>query len=51
MRLLCRLTIILPELTVRETLDFAARVLGVGHKEGALTCYMLCPLPAFQDST
>jgi ABC-type multidrug transport system ATPase subunit len=23
------------ELTVRETLDFAARVLGVGHKEGA----------------
>ncbi len=23
------------ELTVRETLDFAARVLGVGHKAGA----------------
>ena len=23
------------ELTVRETLDFAARVLGVGHKSGA----------------
>lgn len=22
------------ELTVRETLDFAARVLGVGHKAG-----------------
>lgn len=26
------------ELTVRETLDFGARVLGVGHKEGTLTC-------------
>ena len=26
------------ELTVRETLDFAARVLGVGHKEGAQAC-------------
>ena len=26
------------ELTVRETLDFAARVLGVGHKQGAQPC-------------
>ena len=24
----------LPELTVRETMDFAARVQGVGHKAG-----------------
>ena len=27
------------ELTVRETLDFGARVLGVGHKDGALTSF------------
>ena len=26
----------LPELTVRETMDFAARVQGVGHKAGLL---------------
>ena len=33
------------ELTVRETLDFAARVLGVGHKEGAQLGRPLCHLP------
>ena len=26
----------LPELTVRETMDFAARVQGVGHRPGRL---------------
>ena len=35
------------ELTVRETLDFAARVLGVGHKEGAWLCMLALLLLAF----
>ena len=34
------------ELTVRETLDFAARVLGVGHKEGAQLGQPLLESPA-----
>ena len=33
------------ELTVRETLDFAARVLGVGHKEGGQPRKAWCSLP------
>lgn len=34
------------ELTVRETLDFAARVLGVGHKEGILCRCNYCACSA-----
>ena len=39
----------LPELTVRETMDFAARVQGVGHRPGGFCTLTQTSLPNFQS--